>query len=59
MTRRKFIDKFIKTGLAIAAGVWWRAKATSRKFVRALRPDRYPGPLKPLKDIDKQGKWSG
>ena len=59
MTRRRFIEKFIKVSSAIVGGVWWQAKVTSRKFVRAVRLGRYPGPLKPLKDIAKQGKWSG
>ncbi len=60
MTRRKFIRKLIKAGSAIAVGVLWLAKKTSpRKFVRAFRVEKYPGSLKPLRDISKQSKWSG
>jgi hypothetical protein len=60
MTRRKFIRKLIKAGSAIVVGISWLAKNTSpRKFVRAFRVEKYPGPLKPLQDISKQGKWSG
>jgi hypothetical protein len=60
MTRRKFIRKLIKAGSPIVVGVLWLAKKTSpRKFVRAFRVKKYPGPLKPLQDISKQGKWSG
>ncbi len=60
MTRRKFIRKLIKAGSPIVVGVLWLTKKTSpRKFVRAFRVKKYPGPLKPLQDISKQGKWSG
>ena len=60
MTRRKFIKKLIKTGLTILVGISWLAKNTTpRKFVRAMRIKKYPGRLKPLKDISKQCKWSG
>jgi len=30
-----------------------------RKFVRAVRLDTYPGPLRPLQNTSKQSKWSG
>jgi len=60
MTRRKFIHKVIKTGAAIFATTCWLAKKTSpRKFVRALKLNKYPGSLKPLQNIHKQSKWSG
>ncbi|MHC4461841.1 MAG: hypothetical protein ACYS6W_07655 [Planctomycetota bacterium] len=60
MTRRKFIQKLTKAGSAIIVGTCWLAKkAAPRKFVRALRVKKYPGLLKPLRDISKQGKWSG
>ncbi|MHC4171861.1 MAG: hypothetical protein ACYTBX_10420 [Planctomycetota bacterium] len=60
MTRRKFIHKLIKAGSAIAIGTsWLTKKVTPRKFVRAVRLKKYPGSLKPLRDISKQGKWSG
>ena len=60
MTRRKFINKLITTGSIILAGISWLAKNTTpRKFVRAMRIKKYPGRLKPLRDISKQCKWSG
>ncbi|MCP4261446.1 MAG: hypothetical protein GY774_28680 [Planctomycetes bacterium] len=60
MTRRKFINKLIKTGSIIIAGISCLAKnANPRKFVRAMRIKKYPGRLKPLRDISKQCKWSG
>lgn len=60
MTRRKFIERAIKAGSAIIAGMLWLArKAQPRKFVRAVRLKGYPGSLGPLRDIGKQGKWSG
>ena len=60
MTRRKFIQKLIKFGAAVIAGTYWLAKkAVPRKFVWAAKLKKYPGSLKPLSDIHKQGKWSG
>ncbi len=60
MTRRKFIQQFLKAGAAVIVGVYWLAEKTPlRRFVRADGLGKYPGSLKPLKDIHKQGKWSG
>jgi hypothetical protein len=58
MTRRKFIQVLAKTGAVIVAGVLWIAR-TPRKFMRAIPAKRYPGPLKSMGDVFKQGKWSG
>ena len=60
MTRRKFIEIFIKAGAAVSVGAWRILKKVSpRKFVRAVRTKKYPGSLRPMQDIYKQGKWSG
>lgn len=60
MTRRKFIQRLVKAGSAIIVGTWWLVKkAAPRKFVRAVRLKKYPGSLRPLRDISKQSKWSG
>jgi hypothetical protein len=60
MTRRKFINKLIKTGSIIIAGISCLVKnANPRRFVRAMRSKKYPGNLKTLKEIPKQCKWSG
>ena len=60
MTRRKFVQKVIKAGSAIIVGAWWLAKKTApRKFVWAVKRKKYPGPLKPLRNVPKQSKWSG
>jgi hypothetical protein len=60
MTRRKFIQELIKAGSAIIVGVCWVAeKASPRKFVRAIRLKKYPGVIKPLKDVNTQSKWGG
>jgi len=60
MTRRKFIRKLIKAGSAIAVGASWLiSKATPRKYIWAARVKKNHGSLKPLRDISKQGKWSG
>jgi hypothetical protein len=60
MTRRKFVRKFAGAGLAIVAGAsWCLKKAAPRRFIRAVRFKKYPGPVKPMENILKQGKWSG
>jgi hypothetical protein len=60
MTRRRFIQKLMRAGSAILIGTSWLAKkAAPRKFVRAVRLGKYPGPLRPLDNISTQGKWSG
>ncbi len=65
MTRRRFVRKLIETWSIVAVGALALARETSaqkaklRKFVRAHPVSRYPGPIRPLQDIFKQGKWSG
>jgi hypothetical protein len=60
MTRRKFINKLIKTGSVIVAVISCLARnANPRKFIRAMRSKKYPGSLKPIEDISRQCKWSG
>ena len=60
MTRRKFIHRLLKAGSLILLGAASLAKkAVPRKFVRALKLQKYPGPLRPPHDILEQSKWSG
>ncbi len=60
MTRRRLIRELVKAGSVIVLGASWLAnKATPRRFVRAVRLGKYPGLLKPLRDISEQSKWSG
>jgi len=60
MTRRKFIHKLIKAGSAITVGASWLvSKAAPQRFIWAFPLKKYPGSLKPLRDVSKQGKWSG
>jgi hypothetical protein len=60
MTRRKFIQELLKAGAAVIVGACWVAKKVSpRGFVWAGSLGKYPGALKPLKNISEQGKWSG
>ena len=60
MTRRKFIEKIIKTGTCIIFGTGWFIKRMSpRKFLLAIKTKIYPGTIISLKNINKQGKWSG
>jgi hypothetical protein len=59
MTRRGFLDKFLKLGTAVLVGTWYFAKkANPRRFVRAGRAV-YPGKIKKLPKIFGQSKWSG
>jgi hypothetical protein len=60
MTRRRFIQKIISTTSAAIAGVLFIAQKTlPRKFVRAVKLNKFPGSVKPLQKIESQGKWSG
>ncbi len=60
MTRRKFIRKLMKAGSVIAVSASWLiSRASPRKFIWAVRVKKYPGSLKPLRDISEQSKWSG
>jgi hypothetical protein len=60
MTRREFIHKLMAFGAAVVVGTsWFAKKVVPRKFVWAAGLKKYPGSLKPLPDIHKQGKWSG
>jgi hypothetical protein len=34
-------------------------KTVPRKFVRAFGIKKYPGSLKPLREVSQQNKWSG
>ena len=60
MTRRKFVQRVLKAGSAIVLGAWWVVKKSApRRFVWAVKSKKYPGHLKPLRNIPKQSKWSG
>ena len=60
MTRRKFIQKVIEVVLAIVAGTWFLVKnVTPRKFIHAVKLNKFPGLIKPLQKIESQGKWNG
>ncbi len=60
MTRREFFQSILKTASAIAIGVYFIGeKVSPRKFIRAVRQKKYPGSIKPLSDINTEGKWNG
>lgn len=64
MTRRKFLDGVLHIGSAAVvmglSGVRWLTEKTlPRRFVRAVRMDRYPGSIKKLGEINEQNRWSG
>jgi len=45
--------------MIIAGASFFAKKASPLKFIRAFRVKDYPGPVKPMQNILKQGKWSG
>jgi hypothetical protein len=45
--------------MIVAAASLFIKKSTPRKFIRAFQFKKYPGSLKPLGDISKQGEWIG
>lgn len=64
MTRRKFLDGALRVGSAAVvlgfSGVRWLAERTlPKRFLRAVRMDKYPGLIEKSDDINEQGKWSG
>jgi hypothetical protein len=62
MRRRRFFGNLMRVSLGIAAPLLWLGqKASPRRFVRALRPNRYPGPLKSLEEskIERPARWIG
>jgi len=60
MTRRQFIQLVLKTASAFVIGAYFIGeKVSPRKYIRALQHKKYPGGIKPLSDINTQGKWSG
>lgn len=60
MTRRKLLRKLFEMVVAITAGAWWLVrKASPRRFIRAVKLDKFPGSLKSLQNIENRGKWSG
>ncbi len=43
----------------VTSASWLVRKTVPRKFVRAYRIKKYPGSLRPLREISQQNKWSG
>jgi hypothetical protein len=72
MTRREFIQFILKTASAIVVGAYFITDKVSPRrlvlrsellrraaFIRAVRQKNYPGSVKPLSNINTQGKWRG
>jgi hypothetical protein len=60
MTRRVFFQYVLKTASAFVLAAYLVGESVSpRKYIRALRHKNYPGSIKPLSNINTQGKWSG
>ena len=60
MTRRKFFHQLLGTVMVITFGAKWLIEKTvPRRFMKALKINKYPGSLRPLGDVRTQGKWNG
>jgi hypothetical protein len=60
MTRRGFIESLMKAGAAAIVGMGWFFKETlPRKSVWANGLKKYPGRIKSMVKVFRQGKWSG
>jgi hypothetical protein len=60
MTRRNFLQAIWAALSAGLGGIWLLAKkAVPRRFTRAVKCKKYPGPVKKSHDTDKIAKWSG
>ena len=60
MTRRKFFHHLFGAAIAITVGTKWLVKkAVPRRFIKALRINKYPGALRPMGDVRTQSKWNG
>ncbi len=60
MTRRQFIRTLFMAGAAASIGLFRMAQqAVPRRMIRAVATGRYPGRLRPLRQVDQPGKWRG
>ena len=59
MTRRDFLKKILQTGLLALTGTLMLAQKSIKKTIRAVAAKNYPGSIKQLLNIEKNGKWSG
>jgi hypothetical protein len=60
MTRRQFIRTLFMTGAAASIGLFRVAqRSVPRRIVRAAASARYPGRLRPLRQVDQPGIWRG
>jgi len=59
MTRRKFFTILANGATVVVLGMWQLAKKAPRKFVRAVRLDKYPGRVKASPNLKEDCKWSG
>ncbi len=62
ITRRHFNRLIVSAAILCVAGVRWVvAHAAPAHFLKALKPQAFPGRLRPLDDAEvrKEGKWKG
>jgi hypothetical protein len=60
MTRRTFLQTLLAAGAAVVAGlVRVGGRVPPRRVIRAEAGCRYPGRLRPLRNVGQPGKWRG
>ena len=61
LSRRRFVWIAAGSACAAMAGVLGVAGEKAGKFLRALKPHRYPGKVRPLDDaaVRTRGRWLG
>jgi hypothetical protein len=62
MTRRQFNRLILSAVIAGATSVrGFAARLTPSRFLKALKPQSFPGRLRPLDEAEvrKEGKWAG
>lgn len=60
MTRRQFVCNVFMAGAAASISLFRVAqRAVPRRIVRAAASARYPGRLRPLRQVDQPGQWRG
>jgi len=62
ITRRQFSLMILSASALCIAGVrWFAARPVPSRVLKALKPQSFPGRLRPLDEADmrKEGPWSG
>ena len=57
--RRRALLRGLLAAAGLAALGGWHLRAGVRRICRAVRPGRYPGPLRPMPPTLMPGPWAG